>query len=108
MSQLRHYPWLLTDLGVHDAILLLVLIFAAFVARTLALFVLLPPLERLGLTQAAPPTRISQAAASEGSDAPVWRPRFHAIMPSRLPLAAAKSAVDQSGGRGFTSGPPRV
>lgn len=44
-------PRLLTDITLHDAFLLLVLIAAAFGARVLALFVLVPPLERFGLTQ---------------------------------------------------------
>jgi monovalent cation:H+ antiporter, CPA1 family len=44
-------PRLLADVGWHDAFLLLVLIAAAFGARVFALFVLLPPLERVGLTQ---------------------------------------------------------
>ena len=44
-------PRLLLDVGWRDAFLLAVLIAAAFAARLLALFVLLPPLERLGLVQ---------------------------------------------------------
>jgi CPA1 family monovalent cation:H+ antiporter len=49
-------PRLLVDIGWHDLLLLVVLIIAAFGARFLALFVLVPPLERFGLTQ-----RISDA-----------------------------------------------
>jgi CPA1 family monovalent cation:H+ antiporter len=44
-------PRLLLDIGFRDGLLLLVLIAAAFGARILALFVLVPPLERFGLTQ---------------------------------------------------------
>jgi monovalent cation:H+ antiporter, CPA1 family len=44
-------PRLLADVGLRDVLLLSVLIIAAFAARAFALFVLLPPLERLGLTQ---------------------------------------------------------
>lgn len=44
-------PRLLADIGWHDILLLAVLIAAAFAARAFALFGLLPPLERLGLTQ---------------------------------------------------------
>jgi monovalent cation:H+ antiporter, CPA1 family len=44
-------PRLLADIGARDLLLLAVLIAAAFGARAMALFVLLPPLERLGLTQ---------------------------------------------------------
>jgi CPA1 family monovalent cation:H+ antiporter len=44
-------PRLLTDIGLHDVLLLGVLIAAAFAARAFALFGLLPPLERLGFTQ---------------------------------------------------------
>lgn len=39
---------LLVDIGFHDVILLAVLVAAAFGARILSLFVLMPPLERLG------------------------------------------------------------
>ena len=49
-------PRLLVDVGFHDLVLLAVLIAAAFGARIFSLFALLPPLERLGLTQ-----RISSA-----------------------------------------------
>jgi monovalent cation:H+ antiporter, CPA1 family len=48
-------PRLLADIGGRDLFLLAVLITAAFGARALALFVLLPPLERLGLTQRIEP-----------------------------------------------------
>jgi monovalent cation:H+ antiporter, CPA1 family len=44
-------PSLLADVGLHDIVLLSVLIAAAFGARAFALFVLLSPMERLGLTQ---------------------------------------------------------
>ena len=44
-------PRLLVDIGLRDAVLLAALILAAFGARILALFVLVPPLERFGLTQ---------------------------------------------------------
>ena len=44
-------PHLLLDVGLSDAALLLVLIVAAFGARIFSLFVLMPPLERLGLTK---------------------------------------------------------
>ena len=44
-------PRLLVDVGWHDFALLLVLVAAAFGARTLALFALLPPLEYFRLTQ---------------------------------------------------------
>ena len=44
-------PRLLVDVGWNDFLLLLVLIGAAFGARLVALFVLLPPLERFKLTQ---------------------------------------------------------
>ncbi|MGC1357949.1 MAG: cation:proton antiporter [Xanthobacteraceae bacterium] len=44
-------PRLLADVGLHDVLLLGVLIAAAFAARAFALFGLLPPLESLGLTQ---------------------------------------------------------
>ena len=44
-------PRLLVDIGWRDALLLVVLIAAAFGARVLALFILVPPLERFGLTQ---------------------------------------------------------
>jgi CPA1 family monovalent cation:H+ antiporter len=44
-------PRLLVDIGLRDGFLLLVLIAAAFGARILALFLLVPPLERFGLTQ---------------------------------------------------------
>jgi monovalent cation:H+ antiporter, CPA1 family len=44
-------PRLLADVGWRDVFLLLVLIAAAFGARAFALFVLLPPLERVGLTR---------------------------------------------------------
>ena len=44
-------PRLLADIGAHDLFLLAILITAAFGARALALFVLLPPLERFGLRQ---------------------------------------------------------
>jgi CPA1 family monovalent cation:H+ antiporter len=44
-------PRLLRDVGGRDFLLLAILIAAAFGARALALFVLLPPLERFGLTQ---------------------------------------------------------
>ena len=44
-------PRLLSDVGVHDLLLLTVLIAAAFGARAFALFVLLPPLESLRLTR---------------------------------------------------------
>jgi monovalent cation:H+ antiporter, CPA1 family len=44
-------PRLLTDIGLHDVVLLGVLIAAAFAARAFALFGLLPPLESLGFTQ---------------------------------------------------------
>src|SRR5579862_972330 len=44
-------PRLLVDIGWHDFALLLVLVAAAFGARTLALFALLPPLEYFRLTQ---------------------------------------------------------
>jgi CPA1 family monovalent cation:H+ antiporter len=44
-------PRLLADFGLHDLFLLAILIAAAFAARALALFVLLPPLERFGVTQ---------------------------------------------------------
>lgn len=44
-------PRLLVDVGWHDFVLLGVLVAAAFGARTLALFALLPPLEYFGLTQ---------------------------------------------------------
>jgi monovalent cation:H+ antiporter, CPA1 family len=44
-------PRLLSEVGLRDALLLTVLIAAAFGARAFALFVLVPPLERLGLTQ---------------------------------------------------------
>src|SRR5271169_3767511 len=44
-------PRLLVDIGSRDVVLLAVLIAAAIGARVFSLFVLLPPLERLGLTQ---------------------------------------------------------
>ncbi len=44
-------PRLLVDIGFRDGFLLLVVIAAAFGARILALFLLVPPLERFGLTQ---------------------------------------------------------
>jgi CPA1 family monovalent cation:H+ antiporter len=44
-------PRLLVDIGFRDGLLLLVLIAAAFGARILALFLLVPPLERFGMTQ---------------------------------------------------------
>ena len=44
-------PRLLADIGMHDVFLLTVLIAAAFGARAFALFVLVPPLESMGLTQ---------------------------------------------------------
>ena len=44
-------PSLLADVGLHDIVLLSVLIAAAFGARAFVLFVLLSPMERLGLTQ---------------------------------------------------------
>jgi CPA1 family monovalent cation:H+ antiporter len=44
-------PRLLVDIGMRDVLLLGVLIAAAFGARVFALFVLVPPLERFGLTQ---------------------------------------------------------
>lgn len=44
-------PHLLVDIGWRDALLLAVLIAAAFGSRVLSLFVLVPPLERFGLTQ---------------------------------------------------------
>ena len=44
-------PRLLSDVGVHDLLLLTVLIAAAFGARAFALFVLMPPLESLRLTR---------------------------------------------------------
>ena len=44
-------PSLLADVGLHDIVLLSVLIATAFGARAFALFVLLSPMERLGLTQ---------------------------------------------------------
>jgi monovalent cation:H+ antiporter, CPA1 family len=44
-------PRLLSDVGVHDLLLLTVLIAAAFGARAFALFVLLPPLESMRLTR---------------------------------------------------------
>jgi len=44
-------PHLLVDVGLSDVVLLLVLIIAAFGARILSLFVLMPPLERFGLTK---------------------------------------------------------
>ena len=44
-------PRLLADVGLRDMFLLTVLTAAAFGARAFALFVLLPPLERFGLTQ---------------------------------------------------------
>ena len=44
-------PRLLVEIGGHDIVLLAMLIAAAFGARIASLFVLLPPLERLGLTQ---------------------------------------------------------
>ncbi len=44
-------PRLLVDIGWRDALLLVVLIAAAFGTRILALFLLVPPLERFGLTQ---------------------------------------------------------
>ena len=44
-------PRLLSDVGVHDIVLLSVLIAAAFGARAFALFVLLSPMERLRLTR---------------------------------------------------------
>jgi monovalent cation:H+ antiporter, CPA1 family len=44
-------PRMLADIGPRDLFLLAILIVAAFGARALALFVLLPPLERFGLTQ---------------------------------------------------------
>ena len=44
-------PRLLADIGARDLLLLAILITAAFGARAFALFVLLPPLERFGLTQ---------------------------------------------------------
>jgi CPA1 family monovalent cation:H+ antiporter len=44
-------PRLLADIGMRDVFLLTVLIAAAFGARAFALFVLVPPLERMGFTQ---------------------------------------------------------
>jgi CPA1 family monovalent cation:H+ antiporter len=44
-------PRLLSDVGVHDLLLLTALIASAFGARAFALFVLLPPLESLRLTR---------------------------------------------------------
>ncbi len=44
-------PHLLVDVGLSDVVLLLVLIIAAFGARIFSLFVLVPPLERFGLTK---------------------------------------------------------
>ena len=44
-------PRLLVDVGFRDVLLLAVLIAAAFGARVFSLFVLVPPLERLGVTQ---------------------------------------------------------
>ena len=44
-------PRLLADIGMRDIFLLMVLIVTAFGARAFALFVLVPPLERMGLTQ---------------------------------------------------------
>src|SRR5882672_5055045 len=44
-------PKLLVDIGVRDAVLLAILLAAAFGARVFALFVLLPPLEWFRLTQ---------------------------------------------------------
>ncbi len=44
-------PRLLADTGMRDVFLLMALIAAAFGARAFALFVLVPPLERVGLTQ---------------------------------------------------------
>jgi len=44
-------PRLLVAIGLHDIFLLVVLIAAAFGARVFALFALVPPLERFGLTQ---------------------------------------------------------
>ena len=44
-------PRLLVEIGLRDLLLLVVLIAAAFAARIFALFVLVPPLERFGLTQ---------------------------------------------------------
>ncbi len=44
-------PRFLVDIGLRDVFLLAVLIAAAFAARIFVLFVLLPPLERLGLVQ---------------------------------------------------------
>lgn len=44
-------PRLLTDIGRHDGVLLVVLIAAAFGARVFALFVMVPPLEYFRLTQ---------------------------------------------------------
>ncbi|MGE5268203.1 MAG: cation:proton antiporter [Thiohalocapsa sp.] len=44
-------PRLLVDIGWRDGVLLLVLIAAAFGSRAFSLFVLVPPLERLRLTQ---------------------------------------------------------
>ena len=44
-------PRLLVDIGWRDLLLLAVLIAAAFGSRVFSLFVLVPPLERLGLTQ---------------------------------------------------------
>ena len=44
-------PRLLGDIGLHDLLLLAVLIAAAFAARILVLFVLMPPLEYFKLTQ---------------------------------------------------------
>jgi monovalent cation:H+ antiporter, CPA1 family len=44
-------PGLLADIGMRDVFLLMVLIVTAFGARAFALFVLVPPLERMGLTQ---------------------------------------------------------
>jgi monovalent cation:H+ antiporter, CPA1 family len=44
-------PRLLADVGMRDVFLLMMLIAAAFGARAFALFVLVPPLEGMGLTQ---------------------------------------------------------
>jgi monovalent cation:H+ antiporter, CPA1 family len=44
-------PHLLVNVGLSDVVLLLVLIIAAFGARIFSLFVLMPPLERFGLTK---------------------------------------------------------
>jgi monovalent cation:H+ antiporter, CPA1 family len=44
-------PRLLADVGMRDVFLLMMLIVAAFGARAFALFLLVPPLERMGLAQ---------------------------------------------------------